>query len=320
MSALSEEERRQERAGRVALLDTLADVLLRELDERLASRLATDPLLSTVLRPPVDETAHTALRQEYARLLLLDVQPYSSLYLDVPACIGGASARRWESLLQECGFAPSALERAAASDHAGLVLRALAQAERAGRSAPVLAEALRWLPAYLTALERNDPAGFYGRVAALTTSVLQLCALSTQPEALGCMSGPFPVARVPEPETPQLESVREIARRLATPAESGLYLSKHELRQLAAIYGVGLGIVDRVQMFEEVFAASALDARTADLLDALERVCTGWAATATRWSAAIPQWSPIMQRWRGQLDTTVLLLGELRAGASDFPS
>ncbi|HEX8732096.1 MAG TPA: molecular chaperone TorD family protein, partial [Ktedonobacterales bacterium] len=140
------------RAGRAALLDTLADLFLRELEPGAARTLATDPALAAALQPSTDEAALLALRAEYTRLLLLEEPPYASLYLEAPPVIGGESARVWERALAAHGLPTPPLERAAASDHAGHYLRALASAERVGRAGAVLAEALRWLPQYLTAL------------------------------------------------------------------------------------------------------------------------------------------------------------------------
>lgn len=295
------------RIGRAALLEALADVLLSELDLSLACRLQTDPLLGVALRPPQGAPRIAALRSEYARLFLLNVPPYSSIYLDAPAMIGGESARRWEAWLDEQHLAPVSFERTAAPDHAGLVLRALAAASRAtaDSASVIVAAALRWLPQYLTALERNDRDGFYGRVALMTASVLQECALVARPY---CGTSSDSIRH----DGPEEESVGAIARWLCTPAYSGLYLSKHDLRRLAAMFSIGVGIVGREQMLEQVFAASGLDARTGLLLDALDAEHAASLDAYTSWTNSVDGWSVALEPWHRRLTATHSLLGRLR--------
>lgn len=304
------------RAGRAALLDTLAGMLLKELDLELAHRLQADPILGPELRPPEDEPGIAALRSAYARLILLDVPPYSSVYLDTTAMMGGESARRWEALLLAHGLAPDTLERAAAPDHAGLVLRALAAAERDDNVEPILREALRWLPLYLTALERADPNGFYGRVAVVAASVLQECdRASRAPAAVDWNAD----AVTSPPALPEDDSLRALARWLCTPAASGFYLSKSELRRFATALGVGVGIVDRAVMLQQVFEASGLDGRTPELLEMLLDTCRQWEASLGIWQQELRLWSYILQPWTDRLRQTSGFLEHLYGVSAQPP-
>ena len=297
------------RAGRAALLDLLADLFLRELDLPLALTLAADPALAEALQPPDGADGVGALRAEYARLLLLEAPPYASLFLEAPPVIGGETARHWEEALTVSGIPSLPLERASSPDHAGLYLRALAYAERGGAPGPILAEALRWLPQYLTALERDDPNGFYGRVAQLAAYALGECARHATPPAEPADAA---LTDIPPPEDDRL---RTLARWLCTPLWSGWYLTPGSLRALSRALGSAPGRTDRAALLEQVFEASGLDERTAELLDALLATLTAWDAAARDWGDQLGAWSASLAPWRASLERTRAMLTAMRAEA-----
>ncbi len=301
------------RAGRAALLDLLADLLLRELDLPLALRIAADPALAEALQPPSDEDGVRALRAEYARLILLEAPPYASLFLEAPPVIGGETARHWETTLATSGIPTPPLERASAPDHAGLYLRALAYAERGGAPSPILADALRWLPQYLAALERSDSRGFYGRVAQLTAYALSESARYAAPQSAG--------TALPDIPPPEDDRLRTLARWLCTPLWSGWYLTPGSLRALSRALGSAPGRTDRAALLEQVFEASGLDERTADLLDALLAMLGEWNAAAHDWSEQLGAWSASLTPWSASLAQTREMLTAMRdealAGAGD---
>lgn len=293
------------RAGRAALLDLLAELLLHELEEPTASVLAGDPALSALLEPPRDDHALGELRAEYTRLFLIEVPPYASVYLDAPPVVGGEASLRWERFVAAHRLMPASLERAAAADHAGLYLRALAAAERGDVAGPVLREALRWLPLYFTAVRRHNEAGFYSRVADVAAHTLEKCARPTRVDV--------DLEPEEEPPEPEDEGLREIARWLATPAWSGWFLSKRALRRLAEPFAASLGMVDRGQMLEQVFEGSALDERTAELLDALLEEWRHWQAALEAWRQGLGIWAPALDGWSVRLERTRERLRAMRA-------
>jgi TorA maturation chaperone TorD len=290
-------------AGRAALLDLLADLLLREVDVAQVTLLAGDPVLSAALQPPESDQALRDLRVAYTRLFLVEAPPYASLYLEAPPVIGGETSRDFEALLAARGRPLASLERAAAADHAGLYVRALAAAERANDVSAVLTEALRWLPQFLTTMQRNDEAGFYGGVATLTALALQESARSASP-----------AIRMPGggPSDPEDDSLRSLVRWLSTPAWSGWLLTKAHLRKLAALFGAPLGMPEREQMLEQVFEASALDERTALLLDALLAEHRRWEEALEGWQAALEIWREAVAGWEIALQRTHTLLSTMR--------
>lgn len=309
--AAHDAERDELRAGRAALLDTLADLFLRELDLPTAQALAADPALAAALQPPSSEAEAQALRAEYARLLLMEAPPYASLFLEAPPVIGGESSRAWEATLAAHGLPMPPLERAAASDHAGHYLRALAHAERAGVAGAVLAEALRWLPQYLTTLEQEDPDGFYGRLAQLTAAALCECARHAGPP-------PPPADAAPAPP-PEDDDLRTLTRWLCTPLWSGWYLAPGSLRALARSFGSPPGRIERAAVLEQAFEASGLDERAADLLDALLALLARWQEAADAWRADLAAWGAATDLWRERLAQTRTLLAAMREEAGAQP-
>ncbi len=298
------------RAGLAALLDLLADLLLHELEAPLAAVLAGDPALAGALEPPQGEAALRDLRAAYARLFLIDVPPYASVYLDMPPVINGEASLAWEKFLAAHGRAPASLERAAAADHAGLYLRALAAAQRSGSLElirRVLYQALQWLPQALTAIKRNDQSGFYARVADLAAYAIQSCAVATPWE--DCSS----VEEQPISPDPGGDSLREIAQQLCTPAWSGWFISKRLLRRLAMPFGVAVGIVGRDRVLEQVFEASALDERTGELLDALLEERRSWQAAMEAWRTELGAWATALESWDAGLQRTCASLQDMRA-------
>jgi TorA maturation chaperone TorD len=297
-------------AGRAALLDLLADLLLREVDAQMAALLGGDPALNEALCPPQSEQSLRELRATYAQLFLIELPPYASLYLEAPPVVGGESSLHWERFLAAQGQPLASLERAAATDHAGLFLRALAAAERTGNTAAMISEALRWLPQFFTAVQRSEGERFYGRAAALATLAVQESA-----RIVPYAGQPLPIEGPPAPAD---DSLREMARWLCTPAWSGWFLSKSRLRQLAAAFGVALGIVEREQMLEQVFEASALDGRTGELLDALLAEHQHWTAALQEWQQALGAWKHPLEGWETTLQRTQALLNEMRLALTSW--
>lgn len=297
------------RAGRAALLDLLADLLLHELEPPLAERLAADSVLAEALRPETSPPALAALRADYAGLFLVDLPPYSSVFLDVPPVIGGESSLRWEQTLATSGVGQlPALERAAAPDHAGLTLRALASAERSGCVADLLPFALAWLPQWLTALRQDGGDGFYGRVAWL--ALLALSEMAAAADRSGEVGATRP------PPAPEEHDLRTLSRWLCTPAWSGWYLTQRRLRGLARRFGGSLGIAERATLLQHVFEASGLDGRTSELLTEMRAELARWQTAHRGWREALGDWGALLEPWAAELAATDVLLTQMEATLS----
>jgi hypothetical protein len=112
-----------------------------------------------------------------------------------------------------------------------------------------------------------------------------------------------------EPET----GLRSLVKRLLTPCEAGLFLTREDMARLSRALDLPLVVGERFYMLETLFQLagqyellSALLERLQQLLKDIETVYQGWAE-------AYPSWSPYAQAWRRRVTTTQAQLNELES-------
>ena len=160
----------------------LARLCLAEVDARLLAALRETAEFGPTLSGD-DEPLLAALRAEYARLLLFNVVPYESVYVDEQMMLNTAATVAVVEAYREGAYSPAG--QVGAPDHVGLELGfvghlALAEAKawERGEEAEVarlqtlqatfLAAHLgRWAPIWATALGRLARHPFYGALAAV---------------------------------------------------------------------------------------------------------------------------------------------------------
>ena len=153
------------------LLHLLANTWLIEPDQQALDQLALLPPLAGVARSTTPEEA--AL--EYAEVVLKQVPPYASLFLDEEAMLNGPHAERMQTEYARAGFEILREWRAGPADHLGLELHFLAHLiERRSETwyAVLVEEILSWAPVCCLAVERVEGAALYGPIARLTREVL----------------------------------------------------------------------------------------------------------------------------------------------------
>ncbi|MBK8541517.1 MAG: molecular chaperone TorD family protein [Ardenticatenia bacterium] len=118
----------------------------------------------------------TELAAEHQRLFGFNLPPYESVFLDPSGMLDAPATARLRALYRDAGWAPPAGLRAAADDHLGLQLLALADMAAGGQEA--LAERLLtehlalWAPLCVAALRRLQPHPFYQTLGALSLGLL----------------------------------------------------------------------------------------------------------------------------------------------------
>jgi TorA maturation chaperone TorD len=153
------------------LLRLLANAWLLEPDQETLDRLA-------LLPPLADEAASItpdAAALEYAEVVLKQVPPYASLFLDEEAMLNGPQTE-W----MQVAYTRERLEirrewRAGPADHLGLELHFLAHLIERGSEAwrdVLVRDILSWAPICCLAVERIEGARLYGPLARLTRDVL----------------------------------------------------------------------------------------------------------------------------------------------------
>jgi TorA maturation chaperone TorD len=154
----------------------LGRLCLAEVDARILAALRETPEFGAALAGD-DAALLSRLRAEYARLFLVNVAPYESLYVDEAMLLNSAATAAVVAAYRDGGYSPAG--QVGAPDHVGLELAfvghlAAAEADAKARGeAPVvaisrarqrafLAEHLgRWAPVWATALGRLAREPFY---------------------------------------------------------------------------------------------------------------------------------------------------------------
>lgn len=267
------------------------------------------PELAEVLPEPFEADAAAA---DHFEVFRRGVLPYASVFLDAERRLGGAATETAQHARRAAGLPPPTEGEPA--DHLGHELDLLAHLTDAG-DPPALrrffdGHVLWWLPACAFAL-RRQPVPLYAAVADLALDLVldHRAALGPTPPP----SGAPPLAEPPDLLTDDATGLRDIAGYLATPAFSGLYLGRDDLRRLARAGEVPHGFGHRALLLENLLRAAASFDRLGALLDGLAADLRAWddfyAALPT---AGVPALAPIAAAWRARLAATAELLDHLR--------
>ena len=248
-----------------ALYHFLARVYLRPPDAELLG-LAAD---IADLEPHLTDD----LKHRHSELFEFNVYPYASIFLDPSGMLNAPWSGFVTGVFEALGLETVLGAGLAAPDHIGAQLEALAallEREETVANSPkagarhaqqiLLTEhLLPWLPCFVAAVKRAD-AGFYAEVARLT---LELVLEHTQqlldsppapfafPEAEGDISYQSPAGKKGSGEA------RQRLQDLITPARSGMFLSREDVRQLGRELGLPTRFAERSFMLETVVQGAA---------------------------------------------------------------
>jgi TorA maturation chaperone TorD len=279
------------------MLPLLASLWLHEPSSALIEQAACDLVL------PPEPPARLAVA--YTDLLLLNLPPYSTVFIDPSAELNGPSAALLARRYADHGYYPRALSDVAAPDHLGLVLDYLAHLEGKGAQAVLaaaLAEVLSWAPALCLAVQ-HEPAvhSFYAALADRTLLALlgRLEALAPHlPACLPVLSPPEP-GPLPDPEG-ELR-LRDLARFFLAPARCGRFLSRASLGRLALGLGFALPFGPRIELAEALLQSAGANRQLPPLLAALDHLFSHHAAAFASLAAAHPAYDPLAQPWLARL-------------------
>lgn len=319
------------RAGRYRLL---AELFAAEPDRELLRVAATVPELA--------RHADLDASRRYTHVFVLNAYPFASVYLEPEASIGGERAGFTRGVLEALGLQ---VDETVSADHAAVsfaALGALLEREAGAREAvraerarhaqrTVLAEhLLPWAPLFLAAIGRVDH-DLYGAAAALAGRLLGEHAAALFPAdgraaaagrgatagggiaaggrdevadgpgagGDGALHGAAPAGEAGERDR------RELLDRLASPARSGLFLSREDITAVAAASGLAVRFGGRPFMLESVVQA-AVQRGAGDALEAsLTRLAAGQRRELEAWSARLPALAPLWRDTLTRLDATV---------------
>jgi TorA maturation chaperone TorD len=291
-------------AARASAYRLFARLFRRAVTVDLLPTLTAIPGLGEELPHPFDADEAAA---EHHRLFALQVPPWAGVFQDPEGRIGGACAALVRELYAQAGLEPD--ERSEEADHVAHTLDLLAECvDRPRLAAAALDRALLpWLPWLVEAIERHAGA-FYRALAGLTLDL----ALDQRAE-LGGVRPPAPLPPVEDPLDDPGAGLARVARYLVTPARSGLYLSRDDVRRIAAANELPTGFGGRADSLETLLRSAAdlggFDALVAGLLELLEQ---GRAACAVAEGAAHGVLVEVAALRRARLDQTSQVLMRLR--------
>lgn len=311
-----------------------ADLFEREADAELLDVLSEVPGLSPYATP--DAAAR------YTDVLVLNVYPFASVYLDADGALHAGRATFTAGVLRALGLRVHAREGVSA-DHVSVALEALAallerevdadsdvDADRARHAQrTVLAEhLLPWAPLFLGAVERVDD-GLYRAVARTVETTLRRHAAR-----LAALDAAPPEAAPPEPTPPEAAPSESHAADLApppghdgdgtepgdaaddgdgeeplawlaAPARCGMFLARDDIAALAAQAGLPTRVGGRRFVLRQLGTAAASGQEESEALrDALARFARDRRRELDAWAEALPAFAPVWRPLQGRLAAT----------------
>jgi TorA maturation chaperone TorD len=281
-----------------------ARLFRREVTPDLRPVLAGISDLGDALPSPFDADEVAA---EHHRLFALQVPPWAGVLEDPEGRIGGEAAARVRDLYRRAGLELD--ERSEEADHLSHTLDLLADVgARPALAREILDRALLpWLPWLAEAIERHG-GPFHRMLAGLTLEL----ALDHRAELGGAPAAPS-TPSIEDPLADPRAGLARVARFLVTPARSGLYLARDDVRALGAGGSLPTGFGGRADELETLLRAAAE-------LGGFERVIDGLAALVDAGRAACAALeraggsavtAPVALR-RARLDRTADVLARLR--------
>lgn len=314
------------------------------LEEVRAGDLATIGALPDLAEawPAAGPAALTDLAAEYQRLFGFNLPPYESVFIDPSAMLMAPATARVQALYGRAQWVPPAGSRAGAPDHLGLELLALADWLEAAGPGQAAARRLQtehlalWVPPFVFALGRLQPAPFYARLGELTVDLL-LTILPPDPlppdaepfpslppppryrgHGLDAPPGedpPFEPAPLPPAEGEAVVGLRAVVERLLIPRRAGLFLSREEIARLSHALELPGVVGERARMLTTLFQQAGQYGLVPPLFDRLLQVLAAAEEAYRAWAAAFPAWTAYSRAWRARLESTRQELDALKAVA-----
>ncbi len=318
-------------------LRILGHYWLEELQSADLETIQALPELAATL-PQTGAAALTDLSVEYQRLFGFNLPPYESVFVDPSVMLMAPATERVQKLYQAAGWTPPGGLRAGAPDHLGLELLALA--DWLDRGQTDLARRLQsrhlalWGPVFLLTLPRLEPHPFY---TALTDLTLDLLLATLPPNPLPGQTDPFPNLPPPptyrnsddwppfgfepgqeQPPSPPVEAEekrpdlrRSLIKRLLTPREAGLFLTREDIGRLSQSLDLPGVVGERYRMLETLFRlADQYDLRP-DLSRQLNQLLDKTNATYEAVAKAYAAWTPYARAWRRRLADSQTRIDEI---------
>jgi TorA maturation chaperone TorD len=269
--------------------------------------------------PEQRDTWLQKMREEFARLFVLNVYPYESIYTGADVMLNTAETEEVATFYRHAGFnPPSGLY----PDHLAAELSFLAwlceeEAQayrenstfanfcRATAAAFLEHHLLPWLPLFTNSLRRNLPEPFYEALVAETM------AFACEDYAYLRENISPEIAPLPS-EIPAEKTLNWLVRHLITPARCGFFLSKLEIFRLSRELQLPLGMVDRFTALKNLLNSAGQYSQLPLLFEKLLDCTRDCLLDCTRLESSYPTLVPLWANRRSRLEETRVLLEETR--------
>jgi hypothetical protein len=310
---------------RTQLYSLLARLAFDEVDLQLACSLRELPGMADHVPPGVELDEWLAdMCVEHHRLFGQNISPYESIFRGRELMFNTATTQRVAAFYQFCGFAPST-RRAVAPDHLGIELalaavlsaRAERSAEAGAQFASLLHEHLvAWLPACAVTIARTARAPLYRLLADVATELVlydlaEFTPARPRPPAYNGSTDRHIAPLWERRSGNEGADMRQIVRKLLTPAEVGILISRADITVIGHALGLRTPVAGRERMLMGLVGAAgqldmmrALQDALADLLRAADEIYADLLA-------AHPAWGTYGCAWRGRVVNGLALLDEL---------
>ena len=241
--------------------------------------------------------------------------------------LGGATTERASAFYRRAGFSPPTSTN---PDHIGvqcslLTYLSIAEADAWQDGAAAQAARMRhlqrefldqhvltWLLPLVHAIYREADT-FYVALAQLTVEVVagHYAALD---DVIPLTPFQFALPDTPDLLGDEATRLKDIATYLLTPAYSGIFISRDEIRRMARQLRLSHGFGDRPQMLSNLMQTAVDYDQFSSLITQLEAICQQWHSFYNEQQSLFPD--AYMARWADRLEGTRAVLGQIHEATS----
>jgi TorA maturation chaperone TorD len=300
---------------RQATYSLLARLFLAPPDAELLQQLATLPPFNTTLQEvTIDADTVETYQVYYQELFGFNFFPYESLFHERELMVNTAYASRVARLMEQSGFdaTPYAV---GAVDHIGVQLAFMAfliaqEREGTARHQAWMIEAARqyqatvihqhlatWVPVAMLTMQPIAPAPLFHLLAEITLELVlsDVTAIPATEAIVWVEDSPTP--SVPSDDEGEDDGLSSLIRHLITPLESGVFLTRTEIRRIARQLHLPMTMGDRFGMVKQLFEAAGQFDQIDPLLTALEQHWQQAEHKVISLTTAAPAWRSYGEVW-----------------------
>jgi TorA maturation chaperone TorD len=314
---------------RHATYNLLSRLFLAPPDRALLERLATLPPFDGVLREtPINPDTVEMYQVAFQELFGFNFFPYESLFHERELMVNTAGVERIRRLMEEAGFDHSTYA-VGATDHLGVELAFMAyliareiDGEQRGQGgmiqtaqvyqATLLHQHLAtWVPVAMLTMQAIAPAPLFHLLAEITLElVLSDITMLPATDAIEWVED-LPVSDVPTEEENEDDGLSSLIRHLITPVESGVFLTRIEIRRMARQLHLPITMGDRFGMVKQLFEAAGQFEKIEPLVTLLKQYWAQTEAQVVALMSAVPLWGSYGEVWLRRLGQGQDVLADL---------